>query len=407
MHYIQQAWASLLEQGYTDWEWVIVPNAGAIVPENIASSDKVVVVQGEDDQDGKNKVGRLKFFACLNCCGDILVELDADDLLAPNALQKINETFQDPNVHFAYSNDSEFFDKTWEPHTYSSVYGWHTRPFEYKGHSLFQNVAWEPSPHMLRLVYWAPDHIRAWRTESYWQVGGHNPNLLAGDDHELCCRTYLTYGAPGMKHIDECLYLYRKHQTSTCAYDYFQFIQGQSGRNYKDYIFPMAMRWAKDNGLATLDLGGALNPMPGMTVVDSRRNGGVIANLDSDWPFADNSVGVIRASHVFEHLVDNIHSMNEAYRVLAPGGFLFMEVPSAKGNGMWRDPSHKSPWILEQFWYYTQARYAQYIQPEYKGRFQILSLRESSWDDGALVVQADLAALKPPYSDRPAGEVLI
>ena len=104
--------------------------------------------------------------------------------------------------------------------------------------------------------------------------------------------------------------------------------------------------------------------------------------------------------------------MNEAYRVLAPGGWLFIDVPSTDGRGAFQDPGHVSFWNENSFWYYTNRDFARFIQPKYKGRFQ--ASRVITWyptefekQNDIPIVQADLIDLKPPYSDRFVGEILI
>lgn len=405
--YLPEAYETLREQTYDNWEWVIVPNGGAQVPLEIARDRRVRVYPMDEEPKG---VGHIKGFACSKAKGAIFVELDADDLLTPDALERLVDVFQSPTIQFAYSNDAEFHDGTWEPHTYSSYYGWQTRDFQYKGHALKANVAWEPSPHMMRQVFWAPDHVRAWRAQAYYALGGHRSDLAVGDDHDLCCRTYRMYGADGMRHIDEVLYLYRVHDAQTVKTQN-EGIQRQTALNYLGHIEGMAIRWAQDQGLRMIDLGGRINGRPGFETVDLF-DADILANLDERWPLDDSSVGVLRASHVFEHLGDPIFTMNEAFRVLAPGGFLFCEVPSTDGRGAFQDPTHISFWNENSFWYYTQKEKAAFIKPMYQGRLQVAFLAtvypDQWWKDNDIpVVRADLIALKPPYSDRPVGEVLI
>jgi predicted SAM-dependent methyltransferase len=60
------------------------------------------------------------------------------------------------------------------------------------------------------------------------------------------------------------------------------------------------------------------------------------------WPFPDNSVGSISAIHVVEHLRCLVTFMNECWRILSPGGSLYIETPHA---GMdvdleFADPTH-------------------------------------------------------------------
>ena len=88
----------------------------------------------------------------------------------------------------------------------------------------------------------------------------------------------------------------------------------------------------------------------------------ITCDLNDGIPLPDNSVGVINASHVIEHLRDPIKTMREIHRVLAHGGWAFIEVPSTDGRGAWQDPTHVSFWNEHSFWYYTNKSKAEFIQ---------------------------------------------
>lgn len=413
--YLPEAYDSVVAQTHTDWEWVIVTNAGGSVPPNIENDARVNVYPIEDDFSScpegqeRNSIGRLKKFAAQQAKGDIIVELDADDLLTPNALESIHAAFEDNGVAMVYSNSADFRNNTWESEGYSDYWGWRNRPFFYQGHELKEMIAWPPSVHMMRMIFWAPNHVRAWRTAAYWKVEGHSDMPLA-DDHDLCCRLYIQYGAAGFRHIDECLYLYRTHDHNSCRV-FNDGVQEGTLANYLKYSRQMIIRWVKDEGLRLLDLGGRFDARSGFETVDLL-DADIITDLEQRWPFEDNSVGVIRASHIFEHLHDPVHTMNEAFRVLAPGGWLLIEVPSTDGRGAFQDPTHVTFWNENSMWYYTDKRYSRYIQPAYTGRFQVSRVVTYFPTDfeklhNIPIVQADLIALKHPYDVRPVGEVLI
>jgi cellulose synthase/poly-beta-1,6-N-acetylglucosamine synthase-like glycosyltransferase len=99
--YLLETYEALKEQTLQEWQWVIIPNNTGIVPDTILSDTRVKVVPYDNNTpspDGRHKIGALKRFACEQCDGDILVELDDDDLLPPNALEKILSVFEDPNT---------------------------------------------------------------------------------------------------------------------------------------------------------------------------------------------------------------------------------------------------------------------------------------------------------------------
>lgn len=412
MQYMSEAWRCLKAQSFKNWEWILVPNAGAFVPEVVRKDKRVKVIDVEDDKDvPHNRIGRLKRVACDAAQGEFIVEMDLDDILTSNALMKISQAFGDHEVNFVYSNDAEFHEGTWEPNVYSPYWGWRHRDFEYKKHKLTQHVAWPPSVHMMRFIFWAPDHVRAWRKTAYDFIGGHDPLLSVGDDHDLCCRFYTAYGAVGFKHVDECLYLYRIHGNNSCR-TWNDEVQKQTDANYCKHSREMIRRWANDESLGMLDLGAGEDSWPGYKSVDIKSPANVICDLNQKWPFKDSSIGVIRAHHIVEHLKDPIHVMNEAYRVLAPGGWLLVEVPSTEGRGAFQDPTHVSFWNENSFLYYINRQHARFIKPRMNCRFQksriVTYFPSKEWKELKIpVVQADLIALKSPYDQRPVGEVLI
>lgn len=77
-------------------------------------------------------------------------------------------------------------------------------------------------------------------------------------------------------------------------------------------------------------------------------------DLNDDWSFAkDNSADYVLASHIFEHLHDKLHTMNELYRILKVGGIAEIHVPSTDGRGAFQDFTHTSWWNINSFHYYS------------------------------------------------------
>lgn len=405
--YLKEAYQSLLDQTYANWEWVILLNGDGHSADLSFLTDPRVKIHKTFIS---GNIGALKKENCMRCSGEILAELDYDDILTVDCFQEVFNAFQDNKIQMVYSNSCEFFDKTWKPNTYSEYWGWRTRPFKYEDKDLIEMISWEPSAQMMRRIEWAPNHIRAWRKSSYLEIGGHNDQLKVGDDHDLCCRYYIKYGKRGIKFIDKCLYLYRVHEQNNVKLLNSE-IQEQTDKNYLKYSRDLAKKWAMDNNLRMIDLGGRFGAWDGYETVDLL-DADIIMDLNKRWEFEDNSVGIIRASHIFEHLKDSIHTFNECFRVLAGGGWLFVDVPSTDGRGAWQDPTHISFFNANSFWYYTNDFYAKYIRPMYRGRFQmsrICTWYPSEFEQGnnIPITQADLICLKPPYSDRQCGEKLI
>lgn len=346
-----------------------------------------------------NNIGELKRKCCDLSTSDVFVEVDYDDYLVNDAITKIREAFYDESVMFVYSNvarrkESGEWDK------YNIACGWKFREkSEYT-----EIISFPPLPQYLRRIEWAPDHVRCFRREGYYSVGGHDTTLQLGDDHDLVCKLYTQYGEKGFKHIDEVLYIYNIHSSNT-SFDLVRNaeIQEQVDRNYIKHAEAMYKKWAVDNSLKCIDLGGRFNSPDGYITVDLH-DADIIADLNNEWPFADNSVGIIRAYHILEHLKDPIHFFNNAYRVLAPGGFLLIEVPSTKGDGAFSDPTHIKFFNLLSFEYYTNKNFSRFIEPMYKGKFQTARLVEYWWDSPNIpIISGQFICLKGWYDENWCG----
>lgn len=62
---------------------------------------------------------------------------------------------------------------------------------------------------------------------------------------------------------------------------------------------------------------------------------------DIPWPWDDNSFDLVVACAVFEHLRNNlIDTVNECWRILRPGGVLYMKLPYWNSDNSYRDPTH-------------------------------------------------------------------
>ena len=130
---------------------------------------------------------------------------------------------------------------------------------------------------------------------------------------------------------------------------------------FRSYARQLAEKDAKDKGLLCVDIGGGLNPYPNYTTVDLRETADYVCDLNDGIPLPDNSVGVLNASHILEHLADKTKIMSEIHRVLSPGGWAFIEVPSTDGRGAFQDPTHVSYWNENSFLYYTSSYLGNFI----------------------------------------------
>ena len=131
-----------------------------------------------------------------------------------------------------------------------------------------------------------------------------------------------------------------------------------------------------------LNLGCSNQLLSGYQNVDICLPADKIADLSKYWPWDDNSVDEIRAYDIIEHLPNKIHTVNEAWRVLKPGGIFDIIVPTTDGRGAFQDPQHISFWNLNSFQYYCKgvAEYERFhVAYGIKCCYSIISKEESVW----------------------------
>ena len=386
--YFDELYASIVVQTYSNWEWIVYLNGEFKkdqLSEEIINDERVKIFEVYD---GNTNIGHVKNKAFFLGTGDILVEVDHDDILIPNCLEELANAFEEnPDCGFVYSDNATYhMEDKFIP--YSSMYGWTHKEYEWNGKKLTAMNSFEPSSHSVSYIWYAPDHVRAWRKDVYEKIGGHNVELSICDDQELMIRTYLE---TKFYHIPEVLYVYRITGDNSWL-ERCEAIQIKTKELHNQYAQLLAERDADLKGLMKIDIGGGLFPRAGYTTIDME-DADIIWNLDNGIPLEDNSVGVLNASHVIEHLDDPIKTMKEIHRVLAHGGWAFIEVPSTDGRGAWQDPTHVSYWNENSFWYYTKQSHAQFIRNK-NIKFSCLRLETNWWDHQIAVVNTHLVAVK-------------
>lgn len=373
--HLQETYDSLRLQSHKDFEWVIVPNGGctpAALPESVRRDPRVVIKPYEHKH-----VGALKRYACDQSTGDAFIELDHDDLLVPGALARINAGFE-TGAGFVYSDVAGFEDGKLTPQKYSPQYGWSNYPLRLYNRTFYATRTFPVSARSLCSVHYAPDHVRCWSREAYYKAGGHDPNLLVADDHDLLCRTYLA-GVP-FKHTGGCEYLYRFHDANTVK-RYNSDIQKLQKENQNKYTWKLIDEWCRREQLRFE----TLQPR---------------YKAHKRLPWADNSLGCLKAFDVLQ-FVSPQHlgfALTEIWRVLVPGGWLCLKAPSTDGRGAFL-PAHQSYWNEEVVGCLCYKDKAQAQLPAYRGRFQQVRCWTKYDDDDAqkrvwTSVYADLVALK-------------
>ncbi|MDB4461372.1 glycosyltransferase [bacterium] len=425
--YITECYGSLLSQSYQDWEWVIVVNSNDVdknkkLIENMFKHDERVFVTVAPDScysEGRANIGALKNFACGQCVGDYLLELDHDDMLNHGALFDITQTIKDTDADFIYSDFCNFH-PDWSCQVFNPKFGWESYPFTYKGMNLIAMSAINISPRALYQIHFAPNHVRVWKRSFYESIGGHDKSMLACDDHDLLCRTYIADA--NMVHIPKPLYLYRLQPDGANSYleynDYIQEVQQQLGNKY---FYKMVDRWVDDQELLKIDLGGAYNSPEGYLSVDMAGDVNIKCDVTKKIPLPDNSVGIVRAYDFLEHISKEgyeledaddgsgkvlkktnpfIDLMNEIHRVLAPNGWFMSATPMGGTRSYYSDPTHVTGITSDVFERFC-IKERQFYNRDITAKFQDTWVRESGD-----YVFADLMCLKGDRS-KVAGECKI
>jgi len=238
--FLREAWESLHGQTYPTFEWVVVDDASTDGAwdelQRLAAADPRVRPYRAATHDGR--IGALKDLATRLCRGEILVELDHDDMLTDNALADIVTAFKsDPLVGFVYSDYAGFFEDG-SPHRFPATWEWpwntpdRYREEEYHGRkylvcnqmSIYDRFG---TDNFMQQFGWyltvGPHHVRAFRASTFRQLGGYNPGLPVADDWEVMSKFFIHSRC---MHIPKLCYLYRVRDAwGNATFDRMQSIQ--------------------------------------------------------------------------------------------------------------------------------------------------------------------------------------
>ncbi len=110
-------------------------------------------------------------------------------------------------------------------------------------------------------------------------------------------------------------------------------------------------------GKRILHIGCGHDKLPGAVGMDmlSLPEVDTVHNLDIvPWPLKDASFDVIFGHSVLEHVTDIVGFMDEAWRVLAPGGRLIVAVPYFRSTDSFTDITHKHFFTSESMEYFFE-----------------------------------------------------
>jgi glycosyltransferase involved in cell wall biosynthesis len=228
---IQRPYRSLLKQTYPHWEWVIVDDSGdedaTYHNDLLPLTDPRVRRYRQDSRNGY--IGAIKRYAAGLCTGEILVEVDHDDELTPDCLEKIVRAFQrHPECGFAYGDNAEVYVGSHLAHWYGWDCGFgYSMYYRVWVHEMnrWQNVMKQTTLNgaTIRHLVGLPNHPRAWTRDCYHLIGGHREELLVSDDYDLLVRTFLSTKFIAIPHL---LYIqYRNENGDNSTFQRNQQIQ--------------------------------------------------------------------------------------------------------------------------------------------------------------------------------------
>jgi len=104
-----------------------------------------------------------------------------------------------------------------------------------------------------------------------------------------------------------------------------------------------------------IDLGCGPNKREGFLGVDAMQFDGkvdLVFDLRKKWPWKNDSVDELNASHFLEHLTwpERIHFFNEAFRVMKKGAKGTIIIPHWCSSRYYGDPTHQAP--MSEFGFY-------------------------------------------------------
>src|SRR6201987_4233764 len=145
--YLDDAFRSLREQSFSDWEWIVLLNRKAPSWGPPEPDSRVKVRRAPARLRGG---GAVKRAACELADGEILVELDHDDTLSRGCLAQVVDAFHAPGVVFAYSDFAQINDDgSPNRERFDPGHGWEYLPGTVDGSEYDRCLALAPTPHNL------------------------------------------------------------------------------------------------------------------------------------------------------------------------------------------------------------------------------------------------------------------
>ncbi len=194
---LKRLYESLINQTYSNWEWVLVDDSSDGYTEAFdyikdLKDDKITIYKNDHNI---GSIGYVKNKAFFLAGGDILVEVDHDDELINTCLENLNISYNySSEIGFVYGHATEIYENNEGTIDYGDVWGMEYGRYSkttYKGKDYKVAMAGNINPKTIRHITGVPNHVRSWRKDVYYKLGGHNCTLQVADDYELIIRTFL------------------------------------------------------------------------------------------------------------------------------------------------------------------------------------------------------------------------
>ncbi|WP_210481744.1 glycosyltransferase family 2 protein [Naasia sp. SYSU D00948] len=245
--FLDDCYTSLRYQSIEEWEWVVLLNRGAGPWQPRAIDPRVRIYRGAPSI---RCVGAAKAEAVANTSGSILVELDSDDVLLPDCLERVEGAFlQHPESSLVYS-DWTHVSSTLGPSDlkFDPGAGWKHYWRTFFGQRYLCWQAMTATPHNVGYIWYAPNHVRAFSRWAYETAGGYDRHIALLDDQDLMVRLF-PLGT--FTQIPECLYMQRFHNLNLQSIENSA-IQVKTVSYYKRHISNLATAWSERLGLRIL-----------------------------------------------------------------------------------------------------------------------------------------------------------
>ncbi len=332
-----------LDSNSVNWEWVIILD-GISEPDELKGLPDVYLIHRDDGDAEKNNIGALKKKAFGMAQGDLLVDLDHDDILEPGGIMALVAEAANHKQAFLYG-DSAGFKPTGESTILNSNI-WRGYERSVSGINLRFHIPPVPDPYFLSNYLTVPHQPRAWTQEAYKSLGGFDAALPVAAEHDLICRTY----AQGVKmvHVPEARSMYRLRGDAGGAMSLRRAdFDNYANHNLWKNLRAMVAQWCRKNRLPT-------------AIITSKKNSKINA-ASYQW---HDTIQIIAANHhdaidrlrgaqlgaiMFGDFLqvipagEQIKAVKDMTIGLVDGGWVLGDTPSCSGRGA-GDPYGKSLW---------------------------------------------------------------